>query len=649
MLNLLFYVVIVLFLAGTLVSLLGAARDLRIVRILSLACTTLASILLAALSLLILVTGVPFTPAAWQLFPGFSVEFFIDRLAAFFLFLIGMVSSCVAVYTAGYVEHMEGGNRRNLLCGCISLFVLSMALIVASENTISFLLFWELMAAVSFFLVMYEYSQEETRKAGIFYFVMTHLSTLFVMLGFIALYYASGSFAIAPLHTTPASLPLVTAAFLSLFVGFSIKAGIIPFHKWLPYAHPASPSPVSALMSGVMLKVAVYGLIRIIITVFSPDLWWGVLILIAGIASAVLGVIYALKEHDIKGMLAYSSIENIGIIFVGIGLFVIFSCSGLAMLATLSLIAALFHSLNHALFKSLLFLTAGSVVHATHTRDIEKMGGLSGKMPCTSVLFFTGAIAIAALPPLNGFASELLMYIAFFQSVTVVDPLIKVLLFICLALFALTSALSAACFVKAFGSIFLAQPRSKESEAAREVSLPMLVGPAILATACVILGVFAFQILTAFGYALPIPDLFLVSMLLLIMAALTYVVLYFTASREVRISETWGCGAKSQPSSTEYTGHGFSEPIVTIFSSIYRTKKAGTKKYYDQHDCIFAEGTAEIRLLKFFEEYLYLPIARGATRATRGIARIQNGCLDTYLLYVFIAVVAIILFLGWSA
>ncbi len=177
----------------------------------------------------------------------------------------------------------------------------------------------------------------------------------------------------------------------------------------------------------------------------------------------------------------------------------------------------------------------------------------------------------------------------------------------------------------------------------------MLAGPAILAAACVILGVFAYQILTAFGYVLPIPDLFLVSVLLLIMAALTYVVLYFTASREVRISETWGCGAKSQPSSTEYTGHGFSEPIVTIFSSIYRTKKAGTKTWSDQHDCIFAEGTAEIRLLKFFEEYLYLPIARGATRSARVISRMQNGCLDTYLLYVFIAVVAVILFLGWSA
>jgi len=649
MISLLFYAVVILFLAGTVISLLGTARDTRIICTISLACTSGASLLLAVLSLIILVTGVPFTPAAWQLFPGFSVEFFIDRLAAFFLFLIGSVSACVAIYTMGYVEHMEGGNRRNLLCGCISLFVLAMALIVASENTISFLIFWELMAAVSFFLVMYEYTQGETRKAGIFYFVMTHLSTLFVMLGIIGFYYASGSFAIAPLHVTPASLPLATAAFLALFTGFSIKAGIIPFHKWLPYAHPASPSPVSALMSGVMLKVAVYGLLRFIITVFSPELWWGVLILALGIASAVLGVIYALKEHDVKGMLAYSSIENIGIIFVGIGLFVIFSCSGLAVLATLSLLAALFHSLNHALFKSLLFLTAGSVVHATHTRDIEKMGGLSGKMPYTSVLFFTGAIAIAALPPLNGFASELLMYIAFFQSVTVVDPLIKVLLFICLALFALTSALSAACFVKAFGSIFLAQPRSPESESSHEVSLPMLAGPAILAAACVILGVFAYQIFAAFGYVLPIPDLFLVSVLLFIMAALTYIVLYFTASRDVRISETWGCGAKSQPPSTEYTGHGFSEPIVTIFSSIYRTKKSGTKTYYDQHDCIFAEGTAEIRLLKFFEEYLYFPIARGASRSARVIARMQNGCLDTYLLYVFIAMVAVLLFLGWSA
>ncbi|MGA2105731.1 proton-conducting transporter membrane subunit [Methanoregula sp.] len=646
MIGLFFGIVILIFLAGITIVLLGAGRDSTIPRTLSLACTAGASALLALFALFILITNTSVTFTALQPFPGIQVAFFIDRLAAFFLFLIGVVTACVAVYSTGYIEHMEGGTRRNLLCGGIGLFVLAMILIVASANTISFLLFWELMAAVSFILVMYEYTQAETRKAGIFYFVMTQLSTLFVMLGVIALFVASGSFAIARITVSPASMPLVTAGFLSLFIGFSIKAGIIPFHKWLPYAHPASPSPVSALMSGVMLKVAVYGLLRFIITVFSPDLWWGILILAAGITSAVLGVIYAIKEDDIKGLLAYSSIENIGIIFVGIGLYVIFSCSGLALLATLSLLAALFHSLNHALFKSLLFLTAGSVVHATHTRDIEKMGGLAGKMPVTSALFFTGAAAIAALPPLNGFASELLVYTAFFESVAVVNPLIKVLLFICLALFALTSALSAACFVKAFGSIFLARPRSVEAEQATEVGPAMLIGPAILAASCIGLGVFSYQIFTAFGYALPIPDLLLVSVLLIFMGILTYGILYFTASRECRISETWGCGARSLSSATEYTGHGFSEPIVTIFSIMYRTKKTSTKTYYDDHNIIFASGTAEIRLVKFFEEYLYMPLARGATRVAGIIARMQNGCLDTYILYVFVAVVVVIIFLG---
>ena len=649
MVELFFWIAILLFIISTFIALAGAARDNRIARTLSLACTGMASIFLVALAMFILVTGIPLLLPAWQPFPGISVSFFVDRLAAFFLVLIGAVATCVSLYTIGYVEHLEGGSRRNFFCACIALFVLAMVLVVVSATTIAFLLFWELMAAVSFLLVTYEYTRHETTRAGIFYFVMTQLSTLFIMLGFVALFLATGSFAISPAHVAASATPLVTAAFLALFVGFSIKAGIIPFHKWLPHAHPASPTPVSALMSGVMLKIAAYGLLRFLIAVFTPDLWWGVLILCAGIASAVLGIIYAIKEDDIKGLLAYSSIENIGIIFVGIGLFVIFSCSGLTFLATISLLAALFHSLNHALFKSLLFLTAGSVVHATGTRDIEQMGGLASRMPVTSALFFTGAAAIAALPPLNGFASELLLYTAFFQSVTLVDPLIKILLFICLALFALTSALSAACFVKAFGSIFLARPRSQASEQAHETGWTMLAGPALLAAACVVLGVFSYQILTGFGYILPIPDLLVVSVLLLLMGALTYIVLYFTASHRIRISETWGCGSLSLSSSAEYTGHGFSEPIVTIFASLYRTKKTATKKYYDQHDCIFAEGTAEIRLLKFFEEYLYLPVARNATRVAGVIARMQNGCLDTYLLYVFLAVVAVIIFLGVTA
>jgi formate hydrogenlyase subunit 3/multisubunit Na+/H+ antiporter MnhD subunit len=606
-----------------------------------------ASIFLAVASLVVLIYNQTASLPVYQPFPLLAVSFVIDRLAAVFILIIGIVTGCVALYSLEYFEHLEGGSRRNILCACTSLFVLAMALVVVSATTISFVLFWELMAASSFFLVMYEFTQPETRKAGIFYFVMTQLSTLFVLLGIIALYAQTGSFAIAPLHT--ASTPLVIIAFLALFAGFSIKAGIIPFHKWLPYAHPASPSPISALMSGVMLKIAVYGLLRFLLSVFSPDLWWGVLILIAGTASAVLGIIYALKEHDVKSMLAYSSIENIGIIFIGIGLSVIFTAYGLPVLATISLLGALFHSLNHALFKSLLFLSAGSVVNATHTRDIEHMGGLAHRMPYTSALFFIGAISISALPPFNGFASELLIFVTFFSSVAVVDPLLKVFLFISLSLFALTSALAAACFVKAFGSIFLALPRSEESAHAQEVPRMMIIGPAILAAACILLGLFSFQLFAFIGHPLPVPDMLMVGLLLAGMAALVWIFLYFIASHEVRVSETWGCGTHSQQPATEYSGHGFSEPIDIIFSSVYRTRMQNKRTFFDRSNCIFAEGTAEIRLMKVFEEYLYIPIARASARTGVAISRFQNECLDTYLLYVFVTVVAVILFLGWSA
>ena len=647
MIVLVFLVALLALFFGTIFPLLAVSVDKRIVRTLSLSAIIVASILLGSLSLILLYSGEPVFFTLYQPLPAISLTFAIDRLASFFLFIIAVVSACVAIYFTEYVEHLTGSTRRNLVCGCTNLFILAMALVVASGNTLTFFLFWELMAASSFLLVTYEYTHDETRKAGIFYFVMTQLSSLFVLLGIIVLSVVSGSFAFSPLPD--ASAPLVTVAFLALFIGFSIKAGVIPFHKWLPYAHPASPSPVSALMSGVMLKCSVYGLLRFLLDVFTLDLWWGVLILAAGTASALLGIIYALKEHDVKGMLAYSSIENIGIIFTGIGLAVIFTASHLPLLATLSLLGALFHSANHAMFKSLLFLTAGSVVSATHTRNIEQMGGLAHRMPVTSALFFVGAVSIAALPPLNGFASELMIFTAFFTSVAVVDPLFKVLLFICLALFALTSALSAACFVKAFGSIFLALPRSPGSAAAREVPRAMLIGPGILAAACIFLGVFALQIFAFVGFAVPMPDMLLVSLLLLGMIVLTYGVLYFTASRTVRVSETWGCGTHSQQALAEYSGHGFSEPLDVIFSAIYRTRITNIRTFFDQKNCIFKEGTGEIRLLKVFEEYLYRPVALLSMRVANHVSRFQNGCLDTYLLYVFVTVIALIVFLGGFA
>jgi hydrogenase-4 component B len=646
MLTELFLCAVALLVTGFFLPLAFSRRDVRTVRTLASACTILASIFLAAVSVFILLGSETLAFTAFQPFALFSLSFVVDRLAAFFILIIAAVSACVTLYATEYNEQLDGGSRRNLLTGCTNLFILAMVLVVASANTLSFFFFWELMAASSFILVMYEFDKPETRKAGIFYFIMTQLSTMFVLVGIIALYIQTGSLAFSAAGS-PAT-PLLVVAFLSLFIGFSIKGGIIPFHKWLPYAHPASPTPVSALMSGVMLKIAVYGLVRVLLDVFSPDLWWGILILLFGSLSAVLGVIYALKEHDIKGMLAYSSIENIGIIFMGIGLFVIFSVTNLPLLATMSLLGALFHSLNHALFKGLLFLSAGSVVHATRTRDIEHMGGLARRMPWTSALFFTGAVAVAALPPLNGFASEILIFSAIFTSITVVDPMLKVLLLVILALFALTSALSAACFVKAFGSVFLALPRSAESAGAQEVPPAMLAGPGILALACIFLGLGAYQLFQLAGFPVQIPDMLLVGLLLLLMAALTWLFLYVTASHAERTSETWGCGTHFQQASAEYTGHGFSEPLDIIFSSIYRTRIRNERVFFDQKNAIFKEGTAEIRLMKVFEEYLYLPVAQFSVRSATRISRFQNGCLDTYLLYVFITVIVMIVFLGWS-
>lgn len=641
----LFIISLGIFILGIFLPLAGTWQNRRIFRAGSHICTIAGSVLLGALSFFLLLTGNGVAWTAYQPVAGFSLSFTIDRLSAFFLLLISVVSACVALYAAEYNEHLEGGLRRNLLSACTNLFILSMVLVVASANTFSFLVFWELMAGCSFLLVMYDYSRAATRKAGLFYFVMTQLSTLFVLLGIVLLFSQTGSFAMAPAGVSPVS----AIAFVALLIGFSIKAGIIPFHKWLPYAHPASPTPISALMSGVMLKIAVYGLLRFLLDVFSPELWWGILILVMGTATAVLGIIYALKEYDIKAMLAYSSIENTGIIFMGIGLYGIFSSYQLTDLALISLLAALFHALNHAMFKSLLFLTAGSVVHATHTRDIEKMGGLIHRMPSTAGLFFVGALAIAALPPLNGFASEVLLFISFFSSIAVADPLFKVLLFLCLGLFALTSALSAACFVKAFGSVFLALPRSPECGRAKEVPFLMLLGPALLASACILLGLFAAQIFLLTGFAVPMPDLFLIGLLLLAMLVLTFAALFFTASRDVRVTGTWGCGTLSQQPAMEYSGHGFSEPIDIIFSTVYRTKMKNERTFFDQKNCIFAEGWAGIRLIKVFEEYLYLPVARASYAAAETVSRFQSGCLDTYLLYVFCAVIAVIVFLGWLA
>lgn len=644
MLTVLFLSGVFVFLAVTLVTLALVHKIDRAVRQISIWLMLLASLLFLGLGLDIVITSQTFHIVLYQI-ASLQFSFAIDNLAAFFILIISIVSTSVSIYSLSYVEHGGTEQGKNFHVSMISMFVLSMLLLVAADNSFAFLFFWETMSLTSFFLVMSEWDKKETQKSGLFYFAMTQMSTVFLLFGFLAIYGVTGSFDISPLAgVSPA---MNTAIFLALFIGFSIKAGVMPFHKWLPYAHSASPSNISALMSGVMIKVAIYGMVRFILFSLNPSLWWGVMILFFGTFSALLGVIYALKEHDIKKLLAYHSIENIGIILIGIGLSIIFQSHGLPELATLSLIAGLFHTLNHALFKSLLFLTAGAVVNATGTRNIERMGGLIKMMPYTGILFLIGSVSIAALPPFNGFVSELMIFQAFLQSFIITNPYMKILMFLGLSLFALTSALAAACFVKAFGIIFLATPRSGEARNAREVSPYMLVGGSILAVFCAGLGIFSFQIFSAFGYHPPIPNLMVVSLFLLAMLSFVWLVLLLVTTGKTRSSETWGCGITSQNSRMEYTASGFSEPILTIFRPVYRTNKRVERNFYDTARAIFKSGNAEIHTFKIFEEKIYLPVARFAQRFSTLVSNLQDVDLDIYILYSFLAIVILILIMGW--
>ncbi len=640
----LFYLGIFLSLLGFVLPLLRLENNRKAHRTFSYSLSILSSVSFLAFSALVFLKKGEYLIPVYSNAGLIDFTFYVDQLSAFFIAVISVVSLSSAVYSFGYGEHLSHERRKDYMASLLNLFALSMVLVVASYNTLEFIFFWELLSMSSFLFVLFEYGKPGTRKAGLYYFIMTQLSTMFLLLGFFGIYANTGSFNIQPVT----SLQNLTLIFLSLFIGFSIKAGVVPFHKWLPYAHPAAPSNISAMMSGVMLKVAIYGLMRFTLTVLPQERWWGVLILVAGTVSAILGVIYALKEHDIKRLLAYHSIENIGIILIGFGLYLIYSANDLNELAILALAAALFHTLNHALFKSLLFLTAGSVVSATGKHNIEEYGGLIKTMPYTAALFLIGAVSISGLPPFNGFVSELMLFQAFLGSYLIQDPLLKSLVVLCLSGFALTSALAAACFVKAFGITFLAVPRSESARDAKEVGKCMIAGAVIPAVLCIVLGVFSLQIFSLMGYRTDLPDMLVIGIIMSLFYAITYLVLKNTAANKVRAGETWGCGTPLS-SRTEYTASGFSQPIVRFFKDIYQTREVNERRFYDKQNTLFKEGAGEIHLMKFFEEKLYDPVARSINYLSIKVSALENWSLDTYVLYAFLAVLATVAYVGWIA
>jgi len=630
-----------------------------------------------ALGVSVILSGASFTLSIPELLPlagGLALR--LDGLGAFFLITIGLVGASAAIYGFGYSAAYEDGRASLRLLGvALNLFLLTMSLVALADNVLTFLLMWEGMSLTSYFLVITESNEAGTINAGVWYAAMTHAGLALLLAAFILLMNA-GSGAFTDLRAGAASLPATTrnVIFLLAFLGFGSKAGIVPLHIWLPRAHPAAPSHVSALMSGVMIKMGIYGILRVTLDLLGGGpVWWGGLVLGVGAVSALLGVLYALMEHDLKRLLAYHSVENIGIILIGIGAGLVFHSYGLMTLAALGFIGGLYHTINHASFKGLLFLGAGSVLHATHTRNMEEMGGLIKRMPWTALFFLIGSAAISALPPLNGFASEWLVFQALLGGFNIPTPEVAVLMPVAVGMLALTSGLAAACFVKAFGITFLALPRSHEAEHAHEAPLSMQIGMGILALACIGLGLAPFVVVPiiggilsglgglpdtrqafTFNLSLQTPSAFgqmsptLVMLGLLILLALVPLTMWILrVNRKLRVSDTWGCGRIGQTSRMEYTATSFAEPLRRVFAELYRPTKELSVDFHPESKYFVQSIEYKSEITPLFERWLYDPFLRLVRLTARQVRRLQAGSLHLYLAYITIILIILLLIARW--
>lgn len=613
-------------------------------------------------------------PGLLTLAGGLSLK--LDPLGAFFLSLIGLGAIPASLYGIDYNKTYDRKPGTLRLLGVMfPLFLLTLSLVTLADNVFTFLLMWEGMSLTSYFLVITENHEPETIRAGNWYIAMTHIGWVLLTAAFLLLT-GTGSGSFADLRTQAPELPAVTRnlVFLLAFLGFGSKAGIIPLHVWLPRAHPAAPSYVSALMSGVMIKLGIYGLLRVALDLLGGGpTWWGGIVLVVGAISAVLGVLYALMEHDLKRLLAYHSVENIGIILMGIGVGFVFHSYGLMSLAVLGFGGGLFHTLNHASFKGLLFLGAGSVLHATGTRNMEEMGGLIKKMPWTALFFLIGAAAISALPPLNGFASEWLIFQALLQGLNIPGTGTAIAMPLAVGMLALTSGLAAACFVKAFGITFLALPRSPEAENAQESPLLMVFSMGFLAVVCVGLGPGAFIVIPVIsdvlgglgkipevpmplvqGVSLVVPthssQIALPILALALVGAITSLPIWFRLLRvnlRLRRSESWGCGLTELTPRMEYTATAFAEPLRRIFAELYRPNEQLTIDTHPDSEYFIKAIAYHSEITPWFDQMLYTPLLRWIKTLSNGVRRLQSGLVHLYLLYLALALLGLIFASRW--
>jgi len=617
------------------------------------------------------------TPVRWSVSSGiplFAYGFDYDALAGFFNLTLAILGGTVSLYSFGYLRHFEGKRNIGFFGFLFHLLLLSLTIVFTAANAFLFLIGWEVMALVAYGLVTYYHEDQESRRSGLLYIVMAHIDAGCLLVGFALLMQVSGSAEFASFRAAAAQLSVgqQAAAFVLFFLGFGIKAGVIPFHIWLPAAHPVAPSNISALLSGIVLKAGIYGMARI----FLEDLgvlpsWVGLLVLILGVASAVLGVLYALMEHDLKRLLAYHSIENIGIILIGLGAALVFRVAGHPQLAAVALIAALFHTLNHAIFKCLLFLGAGSVLHSTGTRNMEELGGLIRPMPVTALCFLIGAVAISGLPPLNGFVSEWLTYQSLLAGFRATGGLTRILFPLAGSMLALTGALAAACFVKAFGITFLALPRGGKSSPVHEAPRSMLLGMACLTCACLALGLGVTWFLRVFdalteqvlgwrvganlitgsglvlsagaphGGTVSTAVIAIALLVLLIPAAL--LVSIGTRRFAPRRGPAWDCGLPGLTEENEYTATAFSKPLRMIFSVLYQPRRE-IQAVFDVSPYFPKAIRFESEIEPTFEKRLYGPLKDLLLRFATRMRAIQAGSIHAYLAYIFVTLVLLLLF-----
>jgi len=596
--------------------------------------------------------------------PDLPFHLRLDSLSAFFLVLLGAASFGVSLYSQGYFRSMDS-KTLGLLCLEYHLFLAGMTLVLLADDAYLFMVAWETMALSSYFLVTTDHAIPDIRKAGYLYLLIAHVGAIAILLSFGVMQGGHGiaAYSFDSMRAAELTPQWASLAFLLALFGFGAKAGILPLHVWLPEAHPAAPSPVSALMSGVMLKTAIYGILRVTFDLLPMQMWWwGVLALALGLLTAVFGVMFAAVQGDMKRLLAYSSIENIGLLLVGIGLTIIFHAFHKDALAALSLTATLYHSLNHACFKSLLFIGTGSILHATGQRNMGRLGGLIHSMPWTSVLMLVGVLAISGLPPLNGFVSEWLLLQAFLLSPGLPNSYINMLVPVAAAVIALSAALAAYVMVKFYGVIFLGQRREQELSRAHDAGNWECAGMVWLAALCVLLGLAPVYVIhftdqvsqsllgTRLGNAAN-DWLFLAPMdmerasyspLYFLLAVLSVMLLTVLLVRRLyhgrsRRGPAWDCGFPAQNSRMQDTAEGFGQPIRRIFEPFFKIENE-LPTPFDQHPKY--HGITEDKLWYV----LYLPIKWITDKLSSWVALLQHGRIHLYLTYTFVTLIVLLIF-----